>query len=118
MRFAFRRPQFPAIVVAGDRVFGAISPAALKRLLQRERRPGIHIKLLDPTWEWFELSDESDLITPSFLERATPTKRAILALVNGRSNRAPGAPLYEPRSLSNHSREAIFAELLALLSRR
>ena len=118
MRFAFRRPRFPVIVVAGDRVFAAISPAALKTLLGRELRPGMDIKLLDLTWEWFELARDSDLLVPSFLDRAPPTKRTVLALVNGRTNRPPGRPLYDPRSISNHSRDAIFAELVALLPRR
>jgi len=115
MRFAFRRPHFPVIIVVGDYVFGATSPAGLKKCLRRALRPGIEVKLLDQTWEWFELAPDSDLLIPSFLNRTTPSKRAVVALVNGRANRPPEAPLCEPRSLSSHTREDIFAELLALL---
>lgn len=56
-----------------------------------------------------------DVITPSFLDGAPPTKRPLVDLVNGRSNRAPAAPSYELRSLSSHTRDRVFAELLAIL---
>ena len=115
MRFAFRKPHFPVIIVAGDHVFGAASPAGLKTWVRREFRPGMEGRVVGLTWEWFELTPGSDLVVPSFLDRTRPTKRAVVALVNGRANRPSGAPLYEPRSLSNHTREDIFAELLALL---
>jgi len=105
------------IVVGGDLVFAAASPPNLEGLVRRTLA-GAEIKLLDQTWEWFELAADDDLVLPSFLNRLPPTKRAVVALVNGRSNRTPDAPDYQLRSLSNHTREDIFAELIALLPTR
>jgi hypothetical protein len=115
MRYVFRRPRFPVIIVAGDRVFGSPSTAGVKKVLRREAKPGVKLRLLDATWEWFEVLADLDAIAPSLVDRAPPTKRSVVALVNGRSNRAPDAPLYEPRSLSNRTRNHVLAELLAVL---
>ena len=115
MHYVFRRPHFPVIIVVGDRVFAAESTAVLKKLLRRETQPGLNIRLLDATWEWFDLLSDLDAIAPSFVDHLPPTKRSVVDLVNSRRNRAAGAPVYEPRSLSNHTRDDIFAQLLALL---
>jgi hypothetical protein len=115
MRYILRRPRFPVIIVAGDRVFRSPSPAGVKKVLRREAQPGVKVRLLDATWEWFEVLSDLDAIAPSLVDRAPPTKGSIVALVNGRSNRAPGAPQYEPRSLSNRTREDVLAGLLAVL---
>ncbi len=115
MRYVFRRPHFPVIVVAGDRVFGSVSATRVKKVLRCEVQRGVKVRLLDSTWEWFEVLSDLDAIAPSLVDRAPPTKRSVVGLVNGRSNRAPGAPLYEPRSLSSRTRDDVFARLLAVL---
>ena len=115
MRYLFRRPRFPVIIVAGDRVWGAPSTAGVKKVLRREAQPGVKVRLLDATWEWFEVLPDLDAIAPSLVNRAPPTKRSVVALVNGRSNRAPGAPRYEARSLSNRTRDDVLAGLLSVL---
>lgn len=115
MRFVFRRPHLPVIIVPGDRVFAAASAAGVKKLLRREVQPRVKVRLLDVTWEWFDVLSDLDAIAPSLIDHAPPTKRSVVGLVNSRSNRAPGAPVYEPRSLSSHTRHDIFARLLALL---
>ena len=115
MRYVFRRPHFPVIIVAGDRVFGSASTASVKKVLRRQAQPGVKLRLLDATWEWFEVLSDLDAIAPSLIDRAPPTKGSMVALVNGRSNRAPGAPLYEARSLSNRTRDDVLAGLLAVL---
>jgi hypothetical protein len=103
------------IVVVGDRAFRAASGSALQKLLRRELPSEAKARLLDSTWEWFELMLEVDAIAPSFLDRLPPTKKAVIAIVNGRSNRAADAPLYELRSLSSRTRVEIFAQLLSIL---
>lgn len=119
MRFVFRQPRFPAIAVVGDRVFQVPSVDQLHTLFGREpRSTGETARLLDSTWEWFELHAEIGAIAPSFVGRHPPTKQALIDLVNSRSNRAGDAPLYEKRALSARTRDAIFAELLALLPHR
>jgi len=119
MRFVFRQPRFPVIAVVGDRVFQVPSADKLRRLFDRELgSTGGTARLLDSTWECFELHAEIGAIAPSFVDRHPPTKQALIELVNGRSNRAGDAPLYEKRALSARTRDAIFAELLTLLPHR
>ena len=116
MQYMFRRPQFPVIVVVSDRVFRVLSPVQLRNLLQRElTTPSASARLLDATWEWFEILAEEGVIAPSFVDRRSPTKQAVIALVNGRSNRAAGTPVYEARSLANRTRDEVFTELVGLL---
>ena len=115
IRYAFRKPRFPVIVIAGDRVFAAPSPSGLQKLVEREGRAGSGIRLLDSTWEWFDFVPDASAITPSFVHRSSPTKQEVISLVNDRANRADDAPKYLRRSLTSRSREDIFAELLALL---
>jgi hypothetical protein len=103
------------IAVIDDRVFRALSTAQLQRLLDRAAESARTVRLLDSTWEWFELMSEVGVIAPSFLDRLPPTKASLVALVNGRSNRDSGSTEYNPRSLSNRTREEVFAELLAVL---
>jgi hypothetical protein len=115
IRHAFRKPHFPVIVTAGDRVFAAPSPSVLQKLVERERRAGLDIRLLDSTWEWFEFVVDVSAIAPSFVDHMPPKKQEVISLVNDRANRADDAPVYSLRSLSSRSREDIFAELVALL---
>ena len=116
MKYMVRRPQYPVILVVDDRAFRAQAPRQLGRLLQRELActPGT-VWLLDSTWSWFDMLIEEEVIVPSFLDGQPPSKKSLVALVNGRSNRAPADPVYDARSLSNRSRERVFAELLAVL---
>lgn len=115
MHYIFRRPRFPVIVVVDDRVFASSSAAGVKKVLRREEQPAGKIRLLDSTWEWFDVLSDLDAIAPSFLDRRPPTKRSLVGLVNARSNRAPDAPVYELRSVSNQTRDHIFARLVAIL---
>ena len=116
MRYVFRPPRFPVILVVGDRAFRVVSTGQLRKLLRRELKSAAGAaRLLDSTWEWFTVLPDAVLIAPSFLDRQPPTKQALIALVNGRSNGAPDAPVYKVRSLSNRTREEVFAELLAIL---
>jgi len=78
----------------------------------------VKARLLDSTWEWFEVLPDLGAVAPSFFDRLPPTKQSVIALVNGRSNKAAGALLYHPRSLSGRTRGRIFAELLAVLPER
>lgn len=116
MRYMFRRPQYPVILVVDDRAFRAQAPRQLDRLLQRELActPGT-VRLLDSTWSWFEALIEAEVIVPSFLDGQPPSKKSLIALVNSRSNRTLADPMYDALSLSNRSRERVFAELLAVL---
>ena len=106
------------ILVVGDRALRALSPPELQKLLRRELRSAVNTRLLDSTWEWFEVLPDIGAIAPSLVDRLPPTKQSVIALVNGRSNRAPGAPLYEVLSLSSRTRQEVFAQLLAVLSAR
>jgi hypothetical protein len=114
--YVLRRPRLPVIVVAGDRVFRAISGAAIQKILRGELQSGVEVRLLDSEWAWFEvLTGDVEAIAPSFADFQPPTKQAVIALVNGRTNRVEADPLYQPRSLSSRSREEVFQELLAIL---
>ena len=116
MKYMFRRPQYPVIVVVDDRAFRALAPHQFGRLLQRELEciPGT-VRLLDSAWRWFDVLIKEEVIVPSFLDGQPPSKKTLIALVNSRANRAPADPMYDARSLSNRSRERVFAELLAVL---
>ena len=116
MKYMFRRPRFPVILVVDDRAFRAQAPRQLGSLLEREIActPGT-VRLLDSTWSWFDVLIEEEVIVPSFLDGQPPSKKTLIALVNGRSNRALADPMYDARSLSNRSRERIFTELLTVL---
>lgn len=92
-----------------------MSPAELQKLLRSKLRSATTARLLDSTWEWFEVLPDIGAIAPSLIDRLPPTKQSVMALVNGRSNRAPGAPLYEVRSFSSRTRGEVFAHLLAVL---
>jgi hypothetical protein len=114
--FVFRKPRLPVIIVAGDRVFRAISAAAIQKLVRRELTAGAKVRLLDSNWAWFEvLTGDVEAIVPSFTHYQPPTKQTLITLVNSRANRAETDPLYEPRSLSSRSREEIYQELLGIL---
>jgi hypothetical protein len=103
------------IVIAGDRVFRSLSSAAVQKLLRRELKAGIELRLLDSAWRWFDVLADVGAIAPSFGNHLSPTKQTVITLVNGRSNRSADAPLYEPRSLSSRTREEVFTELIAVL---
>ena len=116
MKYMFRRRQSPVILVVDDRVFRVQVPDKLGRLLQRELDTGpATVRLLDSAWRWFDMLIKEKLIVRSFLDGQLPNKRTLIALVNGWSNRAPADPMYDPRSLSNRTRERVFGELPALL---
>ncbi|MHB0972577.1 MAG: hypothetical protein ACYC7A_22510 [Thermoanaerobaculia bacterium] len=97
-------------------MFAAPSPSALEKLIKRESHVETVVRILDSTWEWFELIRDGLVIAPSFVDRLPPKKQDVIALVNDRTNRAIDAPVYQLRSLGSRSREDIFAELLSLLS--
>ena len=103
------------ILVVGDRAFRALSPAELQKHQRSTLRSAATARLLDSTWEWFEVLPDIGAIAPSFVDRLPPTKQSVIALVNGRSNRAPGAPLYDLGSFSSRTRGEVFAHLLAVL---
>jgi hypothetical protein len=114
--YVFRRPRLAVIVVAGDRVFRATSSAAVQKLVRRELKPGAEVRLLDSNWDWFDVvTGEVEAIAPSFLDSQPPTKQSIIVLVNSRSNRSGTDAVYQPQSISRHSREEVFQELLAIL---
>ena len=114
--YVLRRPRLPVIVVAGDRVFRALSAAATQKILRRELQPSVEVRLLDSEWKWFEvLRGDVEAIAPSFSDFQPPTKQAVITLVNARTNRLETDPVYQPRSLSSRSREEVFQELLAIL---
>ncbi len=112
--YVFRKPRLPVIIVVDDRVFRAISTAAIQKLLKRELKLDAEVRLLDSRWEWFKvMTDEVEAIIPSIYQ--SPTKQALITLVNNRANRSETNVAYQPRSLSSRSREEIFQELLAIL---
>ncbi len=117
--YVFRRPRFPVIVLVESRVFRARSSSDLEKLLRRELKAGVDIRLLDSDWAWFNaLEGEVMAVAPLIAGLHPITKQALIDLVNGRANRAEGTPSYERRSLSSRGREENFQELLAILPGR
>ncbi len=117
--YILRRPHFPVIVVVEARVFRARSSSDLEKLLLRELKADVNIRLLDSDWNWFNTLDgEVVAVSPLIAGMHSIPKQALIDLVNGRANKAEGAPSYERRSLSSRGREEIFQELLAILPGR
>jgi hypothetical protein len=116
IRYVLRKPRFPVIVILGERVFRAISSAALQKLLRHELKADADIRILDTDWKWFTvIVGEISAIAPSFADFQAPTKEALIALVHNRANRVEADPTYQRRSLSSRSREEIFQELIGVL---
>lgn len=114
--YVFRRPRFPVIVFIETRVFSALSSPAVEKLLRREWKAGVGVRLVDSDWAWFKtIEGEVMAFSPLIANLHTLTKQALIDLVNGRANRVEGAPIYLRRSLSSRSREEIFHELLEIL---
>jgi hypothetical protein len=96
-------------------VFRALSAAATQQFLRRELQPSVEVRLLDSNWKWFDVwRGDTEAIAPS-VDFQPPTKQAVIALVNARTNRLETDPVYQPRSLSSRGRAGVFQELLAIL---
>lgn len=114
--YILRRPRLPVIVFSDDRAFRAMSSSAIQKLVRRELSVGAEVRLLDSEWAWFDvLGGDEPAIAPSFVDIQPPTKQSIIEMANCRSNSSEADPVYQPRSLSNRSRQEIFQELLAIL---
>jgi hypothetical protein len=114
--YVLRRPRFPTIVFIEGRVFRASSSQDLEKVLQRELKADVKIRLLDSDWAWFKaIHGEVMAVAPLIAGLHPITKQALIDLVNGRTNKAEGDPSYERRSLSSRGRDEIFQELLAIM---
>lgn len=114
-RFLFRKPIFPVIIVAEDRVFRAATESALQSLLNREVGARDDVLLVDARWAWFQIYAEQRIVGPSFIRSRPPTKQQLIEVVDGRSNRSEDDPRYRPGSLSSRKREEIFRKLVSIL---
>ncbi len=111
MHYLFRRLQFPVLAVVEDRAFRVQAPHRLRRLLQREQDCAQgSFRLLDSSWTWFVVTIEEEAIIPSLRDIQPPTKQTLIALVNGRVNRAPGEPMYAPRAAKAGTKKVLRVE--------
>lgn len=112
LKCMFRRPKFPIIIEIDGAVLSARSAQGLEKKLSRFKLvPGSKYEAADSTGATWDLYVDLMTLSPLTL-RKRPTKKELIALVNGRSNKAADETPYPERSLSSKTFEAIFEELV------
>jgi hypothetical protein len=87
--YVLRRPRFPVIVFAEERAFRALSSQELEKLLRRELKADVNVRLLDFEWSWFKSFEKEALAVAPLISSSKPiTKETLIDMVNGRANRA------------------------------
>jgi hypothetical protein len=112
----FRRPIFPVVGFAGDRLYSALDLKMLAPILVRLglSAGGDIAKVVDSTGEEFSYSSEQRVLSPGFMSKRW-TRRQIIDLYN---NRIGSDRRYSARSLSNKIVSEIVAEISDLIRSR
>ena len=113
----FRRPVFPIIIEIDGIVVSSRSAQGLEKklsgiLLDQGRR----YQAVDSAGATWDLYMDHMMLSPLTL-RKRPTKKELIALVNGRTNKQPDEVPYPERSLSAKTFERIFEELVSITAR-
>lgn len=107
----FRRPKFPIIIAIDGAVISARSAQGLEKNLSRLMLvPGGKYTAVDSSGATWDLYVDLMALSPLTL-RKRPTKKELITLVNGRTNKAADETPYPERSLSSKTFETIFEEL-------
>jgi hypothetical protein len=113
LRYWPRRLRFPIIVDTGRGLVGALSGAECeKRVAQLGPFDDDNsMPVIDSTGEGFGFYPKILLISPLTTKKRW-TKAEVIALYNERQK--PGAPEYQPRSLSNRGFDRVVSEVVQL----
>ena len=114
LRYWPRRPRFPIIVDTGRGLVGALSGAECTKRVARlgPFNDDSSMPVIDSTAEGFGFYPKMLLISPLTTKKHW-TKAEVIALYNERKK--PGAPEYQPRSLSNRGFDRVVSEVVQLL---
>jgi hypothetical protein len=117
IRCMFRRPVFPIIIGIDGIVVSARSTQGLeKKFSQIALAAGRLYPVVDSTGATWDLYVDGMILSPLTL-RKRPTKKELIALVNGRTNKHPDEVPYLEKSLSNKTFERIFEELVNITAK-
>jgi hypothetical protein len=113
----FRRPKFPIIVAIDGAVISARSAQGLEKKLSRFKLvPGSKYEAVDSSGATWDLYVDLNVLSPLTL-RKRPTKKELIALVNGRTNRDADETPYPEKSLAAKTFERIFEDLVNITAR-
>jgi len=115
VHYLFRKPVFPVICEIDGFVFAANSSKTLEKWLQTIP---IGVKttydLVDSTAEGWSFMPEHMVVSPLTFKKNW-TKKAVIALCNGRKNMPDPDRKYSEKSLSSKRFDQIFSEIVELL---
>lgn len=113
----FRRPVFPIIIEIDGIVVSARSAQGLdKKLSGIALAAGRLYHGVDSTGATWDLYVDGMMLSPLTL-RKKPTKKELIALVNGRTNKRPDEMPYPEKSFSAKTFERIFEELVNITAK-
>ncbi len=112
IRCMFRRPIFPIIIEIDGIVVSARSTQGLEKKLSKiALAAGRLYHGVDSTGATWDLYVDGMMLSPLTL-RKRPTKKELIALVNGRTNKSPDEMPYPEKSLSAKTFERLFEDLV------
>lgn len=114
--YLFRKPVFPVICEIDGFVFAAKSAKSLEKWLQTIPL-GVKTTydMVDATAEGWSFVPEHMAVSPLTFNKDW-TKKAVIALFNGRKNVSEPERKYSDKSLSNKRFDQIFSEIVELLA--
>jgi hypothetical protein len=113
----FRRPVFPIIIEIDGIVVSARSAQGLEnKLSQIALAAGRLYPVVDSTGATWDLYVDGMILSPLTL-RKKPTKKELIALVNGRTNKRPDEMPFPEKSLSAKTLGRIFEELVNITAK-
>lgn len=117
IRCMFRRPVFPIIIEIDGLVISARSTQGLEKKLSRiTLTPGRRYNGVDTTGGTWDLYVDGMMLSPLTL-RKRPTKKELIKLVNGRTNKTQDETPYPEKSLSAKTFEKVFEDLVNITAR-
>jgi hypothetical protein len=117
IRCMFRRPVFPIIIEIDGLVISARSKQGLeKKLSGIPLVPGRMYQAVDSIGATWDLYVDGMMLSPLTL-RKRPTKKELIALVNGRTNKRLDETPYPEKSLSAKTFERVFEDLVNITVR-
>jgi hypothetical protein len=115
LTYFFRKPKYPILCGIDGFVIAARSEKTfLKQLLLADADVEKSYNLVDSTTEGWLFTPKGMMISP-FTCKKSWTKKEIIALYNGRKNRADDAVAYSEKSLSSKRFDTIFQDIVTLL---
>jgi hypothetical protein len=113
--YIFRKPKYPVLCSINGFVIAARSEKTfLKQLLLTDVDSEKSYDLVDSTNEGWMFTPKEMMISPLTFKKSW-TKKEIIALYNGRKNRADDCAPYSEKSLSSKRLDILFQDIVALL---